>query len=171
MTTEEFKQKVLPVKDKIYRLAKRILNDIEESEDVVQEVFYRLWSRKDELAAYRSIEAFAMIVTKNMCLDKVKAKGYHKDQLSEWNAPVDMRSPERIAEIEDEVRSVHQAIGQLPEQQRMIIQMRDVEGMEYEEIAEIMQMNLNALRVSLSRARKTIRERIIKKQEYEYQGN
>lgn len=171
MTTEEFKQNVLPVKDKIYRLAKRILNDIEDSEDVVQEVFYRLWSRKDEIAAYKSIEAFAMVVTKNMCLDKVKAKGYYKDELSEWNAPVDYRNPERIAEIEDDVRSVHQIMGQLPEQQRMIVQMRDVEGMEYEEIAEIMQMNLNALRVSLSRARKTIRDRITKKQQYEYQGN
>ena len=171
MTTDEFKQRVLPVKDKLYRLARRILNDVEESEDVVQEVFYRLWSRKDEVTGFRSIEAFAMTITKNMCLDKVKAKGYHKDQLGEWNSPVDNRSPEKIAEINDEVTSVHQAIGQLPEQQRMIIQMRDVEGMEYEEIAEIMQMNLNAIRVSLSRARKTIRDRIIKKQEYEYQGN
>jgi len=169
MTTEEFKQRVLPVKDKIYRLAKRILNDVEESEDVVQEVFYRLWSRKDKVSSYKSIEAFAMIVTKNMCLDKVKAKGYYKDQLSEWNAPVDNKSPDKIAEIKDEVTSVHQIIGQLPKQQRMIIQMRDVEGMEFEEIAEIMQMNLNAIRVSLSRARKTIRDRIIKKQEYEYQ--
>jgi len=101
----------------------------------------------------------------------VKAKGYHKDQLGEWNAPVDNRSPHKIAELKDDVQSVHQVIGQLPEQQRMIVQMRDVEGMEYEEIAEIMQMNLNALRVSLSRARKTIRDRITKKQEYEYQGN
>jgi RNA polymerase sigma-70 factor (ECF subfamily) len=171
MTTEDFKQNVLPVKDKIYRLAKRILNDIEESEDVVQEVFYRLWSRKDELAAYRSIEAFAMVVTKNMCLDKVKAKGYHKDQLGEWNSPVDNRNPHKIAELKDEVQSVHQVIQQLPEQQRMIVHMRDVEGMEYDEIAEIMKMNLNALRVNLSRARKTIRERVTKKKQYEYQGN
>jgi RNA polymerase sigma-70 factor (ECF subfamily) len=171
MTTEEFKDRVLPVKDKIYRLAKRILNDIEESEDVVQEVFYRLWSRKDELASYRSIEAFAMIVTKNMCLDKVKAKGYHKDQLGEWNAPIDNRSPYKIAELNDDLQSVHQIIRQLPEQQRMIVQMRDVEGMEFEEIAEIMQMHLNAIRVSLSRARKTIRDRITRKQHYEYQGN
>jgi RNA polymerase sigma-70 factor (ECF subfamily) len=101
----------------------------------------------------------------------VKAKGYYKDQLGEWNAPVDYKSPDKIAEIRDDVRSVHQFIGKLPEQQRMIIQMRDVEGMEYEEIADIMQMNLNAIRVGLSRARKTIRDRIIKKQEYEYQGN
>jgi RNA polymerase sigma-70 factor (ECF subfamily) len=171
MTTEEFKQRVLPVKDKIYRLAKRILNDIEESEDVVQEVFYRLWSRKDKIGAYKSIEAFAMVVTKNMCLDKIKAKGYYKDQLGEWNNPVDYKSPDKITEIRDDLQSVHQAMVQLPEQQRMIIQMRDVEGMEYEEIAEIMQMNLNAIRVSLSRARKTIRDKIIKKQEYEYQGN
>ena len=171
MTTEEFKKQVLPVKDKLYRLAKRILNNIEESEDVVQEVFYRLWSRRDEVSTYKSIEAFAMVVTKNMCLDKVKAKGYYKDELNEWNAPVDNKSPEKIVELKDEVSHVHQIIRQLPERQRMIVQMRDVEEMEYEEIAEVMQMNLNAIRVSLSRARKTIRDRIIKKQEYEYQGN
>jgi RNA polymerase sigma-70 factor (ECF subfamily) len=101
----------------------------------------------------------------------VKAKGYHKDQLGEWNSPVDNRNPHKIAELKDEVQSVHQVIQQLPEQQRMIVHMRDVEGMEYDEIAEIMKMNLNALRVNLSRARKTIRERVTKKKQYEYQGN
>ena len=111
-----------------------------------------------------------MVVTKNMCLDKIKAKGYYKDELNEWNAPVDNKSPDKIAELKDEVSHVHQIIGQLPEQQRMIVQMRDVEEMGYEEIAEVMQMNLNAIRVSLSRARKTIRDRIIKKRKYGYQG-
>jgi RNA polymerase sigma-70 factor (ECF subfamily) len=70
MTTEDFKQRVLPVKDKLYRLARRILNDVEESEDVVQEVFYRLWARKDEISGYKSIEAFAMIVTKTCASTK-----------------------------------------------------------------------------------------------------
>jgi len=171
MTTAEFKIRVLPVKDKLFRLAGRILNDVEEAEDVVQEVFYRLWMRKDEIAGYRNIEAFAMTVGKNLCLDIVKAKGYRKDKLEAWNTPVDHRSPEKIAELNDEIEIVHQIIGRLPVQQQMIIQMRDIEGMDYDAIAEVMQMQPNAVRVSLSRARKNIREQLIKKQKYEYQGN
>jgi len=168
MTTEEFKKRVLPIKDKLFRLARRILNDVEESEDVIQEVFYRLWVRKEELENYRSIEAFAMVITKNMCLDKIKSKHYQKAELAEWNAPVDYHSPQKIIEIKEDVSNIHRLIQQLPELQRIIVQMRDVEELEFEEIAGILQMNLNAIRVNLSRARKTIREQLIKKHEYEY---
>lgn len=168
MTTDEFKSRVLPIKDKLFRLARRILNDTEESEDVTQEIFYRLWARRNELENYRSIEAFALVITKNLCLDKLKSKHHQKAELSEWNAPVDYHSPQKLFELKEEVVNVHRFIQQLPTQQRMIIQMRDVEGLEFEEIAEVLQMNLNAVRVNLSRARKTIREQLIKKHEYEY---
>ncbi len=163
--------RVLPVKDSIFRLAKRILNDIEDAEDVIQEVFYKLWERKEEISGYRSIEAFAMTMTKNLCLDRIKAKGYRKEPLEEWNSPVDHRSPEKIAELKDEITMVHDVISRLPEQSRIIIQLRDIEGLGFDEIAEIMQMKPNAVRVALSRARKSIKEQIIKKRTYEYQGN
>ncbi len=171
MTTAEFKIHVLPVKDKIFRLAKRILNDIEDAEDVIQEVFYKLWERKEEISGYRSIEAFAMTVTKNLCLDRIKAKGYRNEPIGEWNTPADHRSPEKIVELKDEIGMVHALISRLPEQSRIIIQLRDIEGMEFDEIAEIMQMKPNAVRVALSRARKSIKEQVIKNQMYEYQGN
>jgi len=168
MTTEEFKNRVFPIKDKLFRLANRILNNTEESEDVTQEVFYRLWARRAELANYRSIEAFAMVIAKNMCLDKIKSKHYQKAELVEWNAPVDYHSPQKIIELKEDAGNIHKFIRQLPEQQRMVIQMRDVEGLEFEEIAEILQMNLNAVRVNLSRARKEIREQLTKTHNYEY---
>jgi RNA polymerase sigma-70 factor (ECF subfamily) len=171
MTTEEFKNRVLPIKDKLFRLARRILNDTEESEDVTQEIFYRLWARRNELENYRSIEAFAMVMTKNLCLDKIKSKHHQKAELTEWNAPVDYHSPQKLIELKEDVSNVHRFIQQLPEQQRMIIQMRDVEGFEFEEIAEILEMNLNAVRVNLSRARKAIREQMMKKHDYEYKRN
>jgi RNA polymerase sigma-70 factor (ECF subfamily) len=171
MTTEEFKKRILPIKDKLFRLARRILNDVEESEDVIQEVFYRLWVHKEELGNYRSIEAFAMVITKNLCLDKIKSKHYQKAELAEWNTLVDYHSPQKLIEIKEDVGNIHRFIQQLPEQQRIIIQMRDVEELEFEEIADILQMNLNAVRVNLSRARKTIREQLIKKHDYEYKGN
>ena len=74
MTIENFKSEVLPIKNKLYRVANRMLNDSAEAEDTVQEVFLRLWSKKEKLKEYRSIEAFAMVITKNLCLDKIKLK-------------------------------------------------------------------------------------------------
>ena len=78
MTTEEFKSEVLPVKNKLYRLALRLIGDAEEAQDIVQEIFLRLWSKREKLREYRSIEAFAMTMTRNLCLDKLKSPANKK---------------------------------------------------------------------------------------------
>ena len=98
-------------------------------------------------------------------------KSYKKDELAEWNEPVENNNPEKMVELKDEVSQIHMTISTLPERQKAIIQMRDIEQMDYDEISEIMQMNVNAIRVNLSRARKAIRDQLIKKHEYEYYGN
>ncbi|MCF8366210.1 MAG: RNA polymerase sigma factor [Bacteroidales bacterium] len=170
MTKQEFVNRVMPVKDKLFRLARRILNETD-AEDVVQEAFVKLWSKQAEISAYRSVEAFAMVVTKNLCLDKIKSKAYQTGGLDEWNAPVDYKSPDKMTELKNDVEMAHLAIASLPELQRMIIQLRDVEEMEYEEISEVLQMNLNAIRVNLSRARKAVRDQLKKMHDYEYNGN
>jgi len=170
MTKQEFVYRVMPLKDKMFRLARRILNEIE-AEDIVQDVFIKLWAKRAEIEQYRSIDAFAMVVTKNLCLDKLKSKAYQNDKMTDWNEPIDNKSPYRIAELKDDVKMVHRLISTLPEQQKMIVQMRDVEEMEYEEIAEVLKMNVNAIRVNLSRARKAIRDEMTKTHNYEYHGN
>lgn len=170
MTKQEFVYRVMPLKDKLFRLARRILNE-NDAEDIVQEVFVKLWTRKSEISAWRSVEAFAMVVTRNLCLDKIKSKAYQTEGMEEWNAPVDDKSPDRMTELKNDVEMVHLAIASLPEQQRMIIQMRDVEEMEYDEISEVLKLNLNTLRVNLSRARKAVRDQLKKMHEYEYNRN
>ncbi len=170
MTKAEFVNKVLPFKNKLFRLAQRILNETD-AEDIVQDVFFRLWTRKDDIEKYKNPEAFAMVMTRNLCLDKIKLKSYKKDELAEWNEPKENNNPERMTELKDEVNHIHRTISTLPERQKAIIQMRDIEQMDYDEISEIMQMKVNAIRVNLSRARKAIRDQLIKKHEYEYHGN
>lgn len=170
MTQHEFVNKVMPFKDKLFRLARRILNE-PDAEDIVQDVFYRLWSRQDDIGKYRSLEAFAMVVTRNLCLDRVKLKSYRNEGLEEWNEPVDNKSPDKMAELKNDVDMVHKVLQTLPEQQRSVLQMRDIEQMEFEEIGEVMSMNLNAVRVNLSRARKAIRDEIRKMHNYEYKRN
>lgn len=168
MTPETFKIEVLPIKDRLYRFAKRIINNLPEAEDIVQEVFIRLWKKRDHLEEYRSVEAFAMIITKNLCYDYLKSKKRLTGELTNLNDRGSEYTVELQTEFADSHNLIKELITRLPDKQRMIIQLRDIEGFEFEEIAEITGINTNAVRVNLSRARKTIRESIVKKHNYGY---
>jgi RNA polymerase sigma factor (sigma-70 family) len=171
MTATEFCNRVLPLKDKLYRLARRILINSQEAEDAVQESFYKLWLKHEELETLKSMEAFAMTVTKNFCIDRIKSKGYHTAGLNGWNEADEERSPEMMTELKDEIGEIQRIINRLPAQQRMIIHLRDVEGLEFDEIEDIMDMKINAVRVTLSRARKSVRTQLIATHNYENTGS
>ena len=171
MDLPEFKIQVFPIKNKLYRLAKRLLGDHEDAQDMIQEVFIRLWGMREKLNEYRSIEAFSVVMTRNICLDKIKSKKLPVEKMEGLEArlgAMDEEAPEDHSHI---IGKIHQIIRTLPEMQQTVIQLRDVEGCEIEEIAEMMEMNKNAIRVNLSRARKRVREILIKKKLYEYQRN
>jgi RNA polymerase sigma-70 factor (ECF subfamily) len=171
MTLQEFQKQVYPLKNKLFRFAKRILEQTEEAEDVVQEVFIRLWNKREKLDEYRSVEALAMITTKNMCLDKIKAKRYPVENMENHRHFLENMSEDTKVDHSDMMYLINKAMKMLPEQQRMIIHLRDVEGYEFEDIALVVDMNENAIRVALSRARKRIRELITTTKMYEYQRN
>ncbi len=155
-----------PVKDKMYRLARRLLTSKEAAEDATQEVILKLWSRKEKIKDYANIEAFAMTVTKNYCLDQLKLKHNNHLRIVHQNYESHNTPLQKEVELNDEMSWLSRIVEKLPEQQRMIFQLRDVEQYDYEEIAEIMEMNQTAIRVALSRARKSIRESLIKKHNY-----
>jgi len=171
MTVETFKIEVLPLKNRLYRFAKRLVISVPEAEDIVQEVFMRLWSRRERLNEYRSIEAFAMTITKNLCLDKLKAKRHKTDDPTERNEKISGTTPYRMLELNDSYKKVQEIIQTLPEQQKMIMHLRDIEEYEFEEIAETMNLTINTIRVNLSRARKKVRETLIKTYSYEFAKN
>jgi RNA polymerase sigma-70 factor (ECF subfamily) len=165
MTQEEFLATIVPVKDKIYRLAKRILVSNDEAEDAVQEVFLKLWKGKERIKDYRNPEAFAMTMTKNYCLDRLKSKQASNLKIVHSNYQ-NSDNLQKQVEANDGVALVFKIMETLPEQQRIILQMRDVEQFEFKEIAEMLESNETAIRVSLSRARKTVREQLIKQYNY-----
>jgi RNA polymerase sigma factor (sigma-70 family) len=171
MNPEEFKIQVLPLKHKLFRLSFRILGDREEAEDSVQDALLKLWMKKEELKNYTSIEAFAMTVTKNISLDRIRSKSYREERLTDRQANSLKHDPGDILEKADFTGFIKKIIDGLPEQQKAIIQMRDIEGMEFEQIAEITDLNVNAIRVNLSRARKHVRDIILKIQGYELARN
>lgn len=166
MNQNEFMQLVSPFKSKIFRVAKRLLVSTEEAEDATQEVLAKLWARSESLEAYTSVEALAMTMTKNYCLDQLKSKRAGNLRIVHNNF-TDREAPlQKQVEDADTMTWVEKVIDRLPEQQRLIVQMRDIEQYEYDEIAKILEMNETAIRVALSRARKTIREFMIKTHRY-----
>lgn len=166
MNQNEFVQLISPFKDKVFRLAKRLLISTEEAEDATQEVWVKLWNKNKSLDGFNSIEAFAMTMTKNYCLDQLKSKRAGNIKLVHNNFTDGQPSLDKKVEDIDSLNWVEKIINQLPEQQRLLIQMRDIEQYEIAAIAEIVNMNETAIRVALSRARKTIRESMTKTHSY-----
>jgi RNA polymerase sigma factor (sigma-70 family) len=166
MNQAEFINVISPFKDRLFRLSKRLLVSTEEAEDATQEVLVRLWKNKDKLGSYSSVEAVAVTITKNYCLDQLKSKRATEMRLVHSNYTDRQAGLQQQAEDRDSWEWVEKIIDTLPEQQKIIVQMRDVEEYEFEEIAKIMDMNETAVRVALSRARKTIREELTKKHSY-----
>ena len=171
MELREFKIQVIPLKDKLYRLAKRLLEDTDEAQDIVQEVFIRLWKKGESLREYRSIEALAMVTTRNLCLDRLRMRKYPTENIDEIRGEVETSGIDERIDHSEIVAKIHSAINTLPELQRTVIHLRDIEGYEYREIADLLDMNENAVRVNLSRARKRIRETLINRKLYEYERN
>jgi len=166
MNQNEFVLIVAPFKDKVFRLAKRLLVSTEEAEDATQEVLVKLWSKNGGLSSYSSIEAFAMTITKNYCLDQLKSKRADNLKIVSTNYTDAAPALDKKLEDNDSLNWVERSISKLPEQQRMIIQLRDIEQYEFEEMAKMLNMTESAIRVSLSRARKTIREYMTKTHNY-----
>ncbi|NNK76147.1 MAG: RNA polymerase sigma factor [Maribacter sp.] len=166
MKQSEFLNVVMPFKDKLYRLAKRLLVSTEEAEDATQEILMKLWSKNESIGKYNNVEAFAMTMTKNFCLDRLKSKQASNLKLVHSNYGDGRTSLQQQVEAKDSLSWVERIMEDLPEQQKMVLQLRDVEEYDFSEIGELLNMKPTAIRVTLSRARKTVREKLMQKHSY-----
>ncbi len=166
MKQSEFLNVVMPFKDKLFRLAKRLLVSTEEAEDATQEILMKLWSKNESIGKYNNVEAFAMTMTKNFCLDRLKSKQASNLKLVHSNYSDDSTSLQKQVEAKDSLSWVEKIMEDLPEQQKMVLQLRDVEEYDFDEIGELLNMKPTAIRVTLSRARKTVREKLMQKHSY-----
>ncbi len=166
MNQAEFLNIVVPFKDKIFRLAKRLLISTEEAEDATQEMLLKLWKNKEQIQNYKNVEAFSMTMTKNFCLDKLKSKHAQNLKIVHSNYKDENTSLQKQIELNDSIDWVGRIIEGLPQQQKMVIQLRDIEQYDLDEIADMLDMNNTAVRVTLSRARKAIREQLTNTHSY-----
>lgn len=168
MDAAEFKQQFLPCHPKLYRAAFRLMGNAQDAEDMVQEAYLKLWNKRDELADVQHTEAYCITLVKNLCYDALRR--IHPDE--------DGRTPEELplatdtntareVEQRDEANQVRRLIGRLPEQQKRVILLRDVNDCSFEEIEQATGLSAVNIRVLLSRARKKIREQYNQLMNYE----
>ena len=162
MDKEGFNNLMSHLRPKLYRFALAFVKRTDEAEDVVQEIVIKLWDKRGELDELRSIEAYAMSAVKNLSLDYVHSQRNMTEELSEAHDAAHEQTPYKRLEQTDMAEFVRRLIERLPEQQQMTIRLRDIEGYELEEIAEILGINDSAVRANLSRARQKIREELLK---------
>lgn len=158
----DFHQRVLPVQHKLYRFALRILGSTQEAEDVVQEVLMRVWQRRTEMQGWHNMEAWCMRMAKNLSLDQLKSghRRFTDERETLPDTASDAQTPDLLAEQGEMMAHIHRLIAALPEKQRMVIQLRDIEDYSYQEIAEILEISLDQVKVNLFRARKQLRTQL-----------
>ncbi len=162
-----FRNDVLPLKDKFFRLALRLTRNREEAEDIVQETLLRLWNKREELKA-EGIETLGFTICHNLAIDHLQKKETQNiafDPALHEAADSDNTPADQLIAKEGQ-SLIQQIVSQLPEKQQAIIQLRDVEGKEYKEIAQILQITEADVKVSLFRARQKIKEQYIKLNRY-----
>lgn len=165
-----FRTDILPLKNKLYRLALRITLNPAEAEDVVQETMVKVWSRHEQWEQIESIEAFCLTICRNLALDKTRKMASTEQSLDadEHNPPdySHTANPEELVIQQDRIQLVRRIIENLPEKQRSVMQLRDFEGKSYKEIAAIMGISEEQVKINIFRARQTIKQKYIQAEEY-----
>ena len=162
-----FRNDILPLKDKLFRLALRITLDRAEAEDVVQDTMIRVWNKRDEWQQFESVEAYCLIVAKNLAIDRSQKKDAQNVELTpEMAEEADASGPYDRLVNNERMKIIHRLIDELPEKQRLIMQLRDIEGESYKDIAKVLQLTEEQVKVNLFRARQKVKQRYIEIDEY-----
>ncbi|MCF0160957.1 MAG: sigma-70 family RNA polymerase sigma factor, partial [Bacteroidaceae bacterium] len=149
------------------RLALRVTLDRAEAEDVVQETMIRVWEKREELKNVDSIEAFCLTICRNLALDKQAKKEAQSVELDEMiHDKADLSTPYEDLVQTERLSIIKRLFDSLPIRQREVIQLRDIEGKSYKEIASVLGQTEDQVRVNLFRARQKLREQYINIENY-----
>lgn len=156
------------MKDKLYRLALRMTLNPQEAEDIVQDTLIKIWNRRETLSEIQSLEAFSMTICRNISLDHLKSRENQNSSLEGLviDRPDHSLTPLEQTQQNDNIERIKRIMDSLPEKQRTCMQLRDFEGKSYKDIAEILSMTEEQVKINIFRARKTVKEKFVKQENF-----
>lgn len=159
MQNDQIIQQILPFKSKFYRFALKIVGNDEDAEDVIQEMLVKVWQKSEQLLEIENKEAWCMTVTRNLCIDKIRSRKKNRsNDIDEYFSISDSGpTPDIITEDKESLSIVMGTLNALPESQKEIIHLRDIEGYTYREISHITGMTEDQVKVNLFRARQKLK--------------
>ena len=168
MKNISFRDDILPLKNQLFRLALRITLNRFEAEDIVQDTLIKVWNRRSDWEDIDSIEAFSLTICRNLSLDRIKKKENDNNSLEDVKGvePLSSSNPQDRMIQEDRVSLVRQIIDSLPEKQRSCMQLRDFEGKSYKEIAQVLDITEEQVKVNIFRARQMVKQKYLKLDNY-----
>jgi RNA polymerase sigma-70 factor (ECF subfamily) len=166
MSVEAFKQHILPMKDKLYRFALHLLQNVQEAEDAVQDVMAGVWARRTEWPQWNNIPAYCMTATRNNCLDRLRRRRtvtVEPEKAARISSPD--KDPYEQVTNKEIIQRIRRCMDTLPSNQQQVIRLREMEGFSYNEIAEVLDMTLDQVKINLFRGRNAIRKTIAKEED------
>ena len=163
-----FRNDVLPLKNALYRLALRITLNTAEAEDIVQDTLIKVWDKRAGWDEIESIEAFSMTICRNLALDRIKKAENQNGSLDaiSFEAPDATSNPYEQMIQKDRIELIKKLVDSLPERQRSCMQLRDFEGKPYREIAAILGITEEQVKVNIFRARQAIKTKFKEADQY-----
>jgi RNA polymerase sigma-70 factor (ECF subfamily) len=159
MKQDKFRNRILPLVDKLFRLALSITRNKQDAEDVVQDALFNVWKRKEEWDSIANLEAYCFRSTRNIALDKISLKENQQESLKEYyDVPEPKPNVQERLEQEEQMLMLENFIERLPEKQRTIFRLREIEDLSYKQIAEIMNVSEEQVKVNLFRSRQKLKE-------------
>ena len=167
MEKVSFRNDVLPLKNQLFRLALRITLNKEEAEDIVQDTLIKVWNKRYEWDTIDSIEAYSLLICRNLSLDRMKKRDNQNGSLEEEQPNQELLStPQDRLIAQDRLRVVKEIVNSLPEKQRVCMQLRDFEGKQYKEIAIVLGITEEQVKTNIFRARQTVKQQFQKIEQY-----
>lgn len=164
----DFRHELLPLKDKMFRLALRITLNRAEAEDVTQDILLRVWEQRESLGELRSLEAYVLTAVRNLALDRVAKTDNVNVSLDDVQTDAfdSVPRPDEDMEQQESLKRVREIMSGLPEAQRTALQLREIEGHSYRETADIMNVSEANVKVLIFRARQAVKNQIDKIENY-----
>lgn len=164
MSLQYYKENILPISDKLFRFSLRIVRDPSEAEDIVQEVMIKIWNKRKDWEFIDNMEAWCVKMTRNLSIDKLRSKHRRTQDIEGLFHLQDATAdPLEKTESKDTINHISKLMQELPEVQRLVMQLRDIEELSYKEIMEQLDLTMPQVKTNLFRARNKIRKRLNKK--------